>query len=153
MNPRLHAQPWMALTLVTALALLATACTAGSGGSLTPSPTASPAPAASTPAEATDPPSTAATDPPSVDVTVVTIRGRSFGPAEITVAIGEVTFTNADSLPHTVTEGENGAASAGARFDEVIDSDATIVITFAEPGDYHITCQFHPSMHLLVHAR
>ena len=153
MNPRLHPRPWMAMTLVTALALLATACTAGSGGSPTSSPTASPAPAASTPAEATDPPSTAATDPPSVDVTVVTIRGRSFGPAEITVAIGEVTFTNADSLPHTVTEGENGAASAGARFDEVIDSDATIVITFAEPGDYHITCQFHPSMHLLVHAR
>ena len=153
MNPRLHPRPWMAITQVTALALLATACTAGSGSSLTSSPTASHAPAVSAPPEATDPPSTAPTETPSAHVTVVTIRGRSFGPAEITVAIGEVTFTNADGLPHTVTEGENGAASAGARFDEVIDSDATIVITFAEPGDYHITCQFHPSMHLLVHAQ
>src|SRR3990172_13189436 len=88
MNPRLHPRPWMAMTLVPALALLATACTAGSGGSLTPSPTASPAPAASTPAEATDPPSTAATDPPSGDVTGGTTPRRPLRPGGSPAARG-----------------------------------------------------------------
>src|SRR3990170_4572506 len=76
MNPRLHPRPWIAMTLVTALALLATACTAGNGGSPSSSPTASHAPAVSTPTEATDPPSTAPTETPGADVTVVTIRSR-----------------------------------------------------------------------------
>ncbi len=47
----------------------------------------------------------------SVDITKVTVRNRSFGTPEITVAVGKVTFVNADSVPHTVTEGENGVAA------------------------------------------
>lgn len=157
MSPRIPAGPRMALTLVLALALLLAACGATGYGSPTSSATASHAPLASTPevstpAEATDPPSVAPTETPGADVSIVTLHSRSFGPAEITVALGDVTFTNTDGFPHTVTEGENGAAAAGARFDEVIGVGATIVITFAEAGDYQITCHFHPLMHLLVHA-
>ena len=89
----------------------------------------------------------------SPDATTVTISGISFGPPEISVPVGELRFANADAVPHTVTEGENGAAAPAARFDEVIAAGDTIVITLDAPGDYQITCQFHPQMHLVVHAK
>lgn len=81
------------------------------------------------------------------------IRENSFGPPEITVAVGVVTFVNADDEVHTVTEGENGAAAADGRFDVFIDIGESADVEFADPGDYLITCQFHSEMHLLVHAR
>ncbi|MDH4334091.1 MAG: cupredoxin domain-containing protein [Chloroflexota bacterium] len=154
MSPRIHARPRTARALVPALALLLAACAATGDGSPTSSAIASQAPAESTPAVATDQPTTppTATATATTDVTEVTIAGFSFGPAEVNVKVGEVTFANSDEFPHTVTEGENGAASAGARFDEVVGVGKAIVITFAEAGDYHITCQFHAQMRLLVHA-
>jgi len=113
---------------------------------------------------ATTEPATASLSPsaqPSEDVsnsaapgaTTVIIRGRSFGPPEINVAVGEVLFVNEDIDPHTITEGENGAAAPDARFDEFVDVGDSVTITFAEPGDYRITCQFHAEMHLLVHVQ
>ena len=97
-------------------------------------------------------PSAAATSVPPAAVTTVTIRDRSFGAPEINVAVGTVTFVNADTLPHTVTEGQNGAAAPNARFNEVVGVGESVEVTFADPGDYQITCLFHAEMHLLVHA-
>jgi plastocyanin len=51
-----------------------------------------------------------------------------------------------------VTEGENGAAAPNGRFDVAVNAGESSEVTFGEPGDYRITCQFHPQMHLLVHA-
>lgn len=90
---------------------------------------------------------------PSGDVTMVFIREKSFGPPEITVAVGVVTFVNADDEVHTVTEGENGAAAPDGRFDVFVDIGKSADVDFAMAGDYLITCQFHSEMHLLVHAR
>jgi len=97
-------------------------------------------------------PSLATPSVPPADVTTVTIRDRSFGAPEITVAAGEVTFVNADTVPHTVTEGHNGVAAPNARFNMVVAAGESIQVTFVEPGDYQITCLFHSEMHLLVHA-
>ena len=89
---------------------------------------------------------------PPADVTTVTIRNLSYGPPEITVAVGTVTFVNADTVPHTVTEGQDGVTAPNARFDKEVGVGESIQVTFAEPGDYQITCLFHSEMHLLVHA-
>jgi plastocyanin len=137
---------------VVGLAIALVACSAQTSPSEpipTPSPseTQQPSTAAAT-AEPSAPPSTLA----SADVTTVTIRDRSFGAPEITVAVGKVTFVNADSLPHTVTEGQNGAAGPNARVNEVVGVGDSLEVTFADVGDYQITCLFHSEMHLLVHA-
>lgn len=138
---------------VAGLALLLVACSAQSSpseslpavnGSETQQPSM---------ATATAGPSLASSSVPPADVTTVTIRGRSFGAPEITVAVGKVTFLNADTVPHTVTEGQNGVSAPNARFDEVVAVGASIDVTFPEPGDYQITCLFHSEMHLLVHAQ
>ncbi len=131
---------------VVGLAIVLAACSTQSSPS-EPIPTPSPS--------ETQQPSTApATAEPSkaADVTTVTIRDRSFGAPEITVAVGKVTFVNADSLPHTVTEGQNGAAAPDARVNEVVGVGDSVEVTFADVGDYQITCLFHAEMHLIVHA-
>jgi len=142
------------LPAVVSFAILLAACDAG--GSQSPSPdratnseSATPTDALTTPAE----PSLVATLSPSPDVTTVIIRDRSFGTPEITVAVGDVTFINADTLPHTVTEGEDGEAAPNGRFDVFVAAGDSVTITFAEPDDYLITCLFHSEMSLLVHVR
>lgn len=73
----------------------------------------------------------------------VTIRMQkeSFVPASLTVAAGtRVTWTNDDSIPHSVTAGDNridsGPILPGKSFEWTADG--------AGPIDYH--CIFHPSM-------
>lgn len=89
---------------------------------------------------------------PSGDVTQLVISGNTFGPSEITVAVGFVTFVNAHNEPHTVTEGENGAAAPDGRFDVFIDIGDSEDVEFPDPGRYLVTCQFHGEMRLVVHA-
>ena len=140
-------------TALVSFAILLAACNAGSSEAASPnratgSESASPTDRTTTPAE----PSQVATPSPSADVATVIIRNRSFGTPEITVAVGDVTFINDDGLPHTITEGENGASAPNARFDVVIAPGEATQVTFGEPGDYLITCLFHSEMYLLVHA-
>lgn len=128
------------------------ACSAGGSPSASPQPgissgTSSP-PGTPTP----NGPSESSATSPSADVTTVTIRDLSFGTPEITVAVGAVTFVNEDDVEHTVTEGEDGAAAPNGRFDVFVDAGESAEVTFGDAGDYVITCQFHPEMHLLVHA-
>jgi plastocyanin len=142
------------LPAIVSLAILLAACDAGASQSASPdqtadSPSATPTGTPTTPAEPSQAPSPSLT----ADISTVIIRNRSFGAPEITVAVGDVTFFNEDTLPHTVSEGENGEAFPNARFDEFVDVGDSVTVTFAEPGDYLITCLFHSEMHLLVHAR
>jgi len=139
---------------VLGLAVLLGGCAATS--SQPPSPgriSISPRPTASESATTTAAESAIATPVTSIEVATVTIRNRSFGTPEITVAVGTVRFVNADTVPHTVTEGENGVAAPNARFDVLVPAGESIQVAFSEPGDYRITCLFHSEMHLLVHAR
>jgi plastocyanin len=103
-------------------------------------------PAASQPA-ASQP---AASQSPS-DGTTVVMSGQSFGVAEITVPVGNVTFVNEDSVPHIIAEGENGSEAASPRITKTtIAGGATAEIAFTQPGDYHITCLIHATMNMEV---
>ncbi len=84
----------------------------------------------------------------------LTISGSSsFGTDEITVPAGEtLTVTNASSVAHTFTEGEDGVEAEGARVNESIDAGASVEVSFPEPGDYNVTCLLHSSMNMVVHV-
>ena len=70
----------------------------------------------------------------------VEIADFSFGPAEITIAVGgTVTWTNTDDQAHTATSSGNfdtGSIAAGA----------AASVTFDRPGTFTYICSFHPFM-------
>ena len=75
----------------------------------------------------------------------------AFDPTELTIAAGtEVSFVNADSAAHTVTEGTDGTAVEDPIIDEELQQNGSTSFTFDEPGTYDITCRFHPSMQLTI---
>jgi plastocyanin len=75
-----------------------------------------------------------AADPPLVDM-----RNLKFMPATLTIKRGtEVTFTNHDVAPHTVTA-KDGDPDSG-----LISPGGSYKLTITEPFDY--VCTVHPSM-------
>jgi len=71
----------------------------------------------------------------------VRIDNFSFGPAELTVAVGTtVTWTNHDDIPHTVVSTEKVFKS------KVMDTDETFSFTFDKAGSYPYFCSIHPKM-------
>jgi plastocyanin len=87
---------------------------------------------------------------PAAATDTVAISGSSFGD-DITVPVGTtVTFTNNDTVDHTVTEGTDGQAADGARYDEEVPAGESVEITFDEAGTVDITCKIHPTMSLVV---
>ena len=71
-----------------------------------------------------------------------TIQNRAFEPREITVSRGAtVTWTNQDSVPHTVTgEGANAPRS------DTLQQGARYSFTFTNAGTFNYVCTIHPSM-------
>src|SRR4051794_14208165 len=103
--------------LVLSAALAAGACSSGS--SATPTAPAS-APAASSPAAPSAPAASAASG------TAVDIKGFAFAPAALTAKVGDaVTWTNQDSVAHTVTfddkSADSGNVAQGATFNHTFD--------------------------------
>jgi len=75
-----------------------------------------------------------------VGVTDVTIGDFAFSPAAIEVKVGDtVTWTNNDSLPHTVT-GDGGVDSGE------LATGQTYTKTFDTAGEYAYACTIHPAM-------
>ena len=77
--------------------------------------------------------------------TSITIANFAFDPPTLTVAPGQqVTWTNKDSVTHTVTSKEDGLDSGnlavGASFSH----------TFARPGSVAYACAIHPFMRGMV---
>jgi plastocyanin len=140
------------LTLPALLALTLAAC--GDGGtSAAPSEAALPSTAAS---EAAAPSEAAASEAaaPSEDAGTgrnVTLTDFAFSEGELTVASGTVvTFRNAGSAPHTVTQGTDGVEAADSTFDEQVAPGDEVEITFDEAGTFEVTCLLHPQMNLPV---
>ncbi len=80
-------------------------------------------------------------------VTNVTIQNLTYQPANIQVSVGTtVTWTNLDSVQHTVTfnngMGDSGLLSPGQSFS----------YTFNTPGTYQYHCTVHPNMVATVTA-
>lgn len=77
--------------------------------------------------------------------TTDTIRIANFvyDPTPATVKAGQkISITNADTAPHTITDGGSGKA-----FDSgTIKGKATGSLTIAKPGTYKYICEFHPFM-------
>jgi plastocyanin len=112
------------LLLVAAVAIIAAACN-GTGS------TAYGAPA-----------STAATTTAATAPNAATIKGFSFQPDVLKVKVGaKVTWTNDDTVPHTVTADTNSFASGN------LQPAGSFSFTFTRPGTYAYHCSIHPSMH------
>ena len=81
----------------------------------------------------------------------VTLTDNAFSEGELTIAVGDtVTFRNAGSNPHTVTEGSNGAEAEGSSFNEQVAPGDEVEITFDEAGTFDVTCLFHGNMNMTV---
>lgn len=112
---------------VTVLALACGSSGYGSGGS--------PAPA---PAQCSAATATALTGG------TVALSGMAFSPACAKVSAGTaVTFTNDDSVQHTVT------ADSGA-FDHVLNPNQQVTITFPTAGTLGIHCRIHAGMRMTL---
>jgi len=91
------------------------------------SPGASPSAGDSTPASSSGP--------------AVDIKGFAFGPASLTVSVGDtVTWTNNDAVAHTVT------ATGGAFDSGTVSPGDTFTFTFTTAGSFEYVCSFHPNM-------
>jgi plastocyanin len=107
-----------------ALAVILAACSAGAS----PTPLSSTAPGAASGGAGGS--------------SAVEIKNTAYNPATITAKVGDkVTWTNNDSVTHTVTLDDNSADSgdlaAGATFDH----------TFTTAGTFAYHCKIHSSMH------
>ena len=72
---------------------------------------------------------------------VVTIDNFTFGPKELTVAVGTtVKWVNHDDIPHTVVEKNTSFRS------KALDTDDSYSFTFASAGSFDYFCGLHPHM-------
>jgi plastocyanin len=79
-----------------------------------------------------------AAGPPTVDIK---IDNFSFTPATLTVKAGtQITWTNADDIPHTVVSDDRSFKS------KVLDTDEKFTFTATQPGTYSYFCSIHPKM-------
>ena len=118
--------PILAGVLLLALALILTAC-GGTAATPTPTPTL------------TNTPTPTAT--PISGQANVNISGFAFAPQTLRISIGtKVTWTNNDSVNHTVTSQDNLFNSG------TIARSATFSFTFTQSGTFDYHCQIHPSM-------
>ena len=139
------------------LALVLAAC-GGGAADASSEPPASVAPASEAPesaaAASSDEPETSEAPEPSEaaeDEVRVRLEGFAFETDELTISAGtEVTFLNADSAAHTVTEGVDGQAAEDPIINEELAGNQATSFIFDEPGTYQITCLFHPSMNMTV---
>ena len=146
-----RSRPIRASVALASVALIVAACseTAATPSQpaavLTPSAEVTP----SVTAEASSTPT--ATESATADTEEVTVEGSQFQPGELSIAAGTVvTFVNIDSFAHTVTEGTGGRAADEPAADEMLEADASVEVTFDEPGTYEITCRFHPTMQMRI---
>ncbi len=74
-----------------------------------------------------------------------TLTTDAYQPNPIQISVGEtVRWVNDDSLPHTITSGEN--ATADGNFNSgIMAPGATFDHTFTEAGEYPYFCLLHPN--------
>jgi len=72
---------------------------------------------------------------------VVTIDNFTFGPPELTVAVGTtVKWVNHDDIPHSVVDKSKAFRS------KALDTDDAYSFTFASAGSFDYFCGLHPHM-------
>jgi plastocyanin len=77
------------------------------------------------------------------DPNVVAIDNFTFGPKELTVAVGTtVKWMNRDDIPHTVVE----TSTSRVFRSKALDTDDSFSYTFASVGTFTYFCSLHPQM-------
>jgi|ERR1700678_759485 plastocyanin len=79
----------------------------------------------------------------------VVIDNFTFGPQELTVAVGTtVKFINRDDIPHTVVDKnlDKNADKSKAFRSKALDTDDSYSFTFASAGTFDYFCSLHPKM-------
>jgi len=72
----------------------------------------------------------------------VNIADMAFSPSTLTISVGDtVTWTNNDSVAHTVVSTDNGPLNSGN-----LNKSASYSYTFTQAGTYTYKCSYHPSM-------
>lgn len=88
---------------------------------------------------------TTSATPTAVATTTVTIQNMAFSPSVITVKQGStVTWTNQDTVAHTVTADATGQPNSPAS--PSIAPGGTYNHTFTSTGTFHYHCKIHPDM-------
>jgi len=78
---------------------------------------------------------------PAPETRDVKIDNFTYGPAELTVAVGTtVMWANHDDIPHTVVSPDKVFKS------KVLDTDEKFSYTFGTPGTFPYFCSIHPKM-------
>src|SRR5258708_1735660 len=146
-------QAWLCLLAVGLLVLLA-ACggapaTTGTGTTPTTAPTAAPTATLTAKPTPTTAPTAAPTATPTAKPTPtptpatsssVSIMNFSFSPNSLTVKVGtKVTWTNHDSVTHTVTSNQG-------TFNSSVPPGSSFSFTFTKAGTYAYHCNIHPYM-------
>ena len=80
-----------------------------------------------------------------------TLADKAYISNPVEVKVGQkVTWTNNDSVQHTITSGAQGSADTGKEFDsglsKLLTNGQTFEHTFAAAGEFHYYCQLHPLM-------
>jgi plastocyanin len=84
---------------------------------------------------------------PGKGTNAVTISGMAFSPVSITVAVGTtVTWTNNDSVAHTVTSDTGVFDSGSITATGGYSGGGTYSYTFTVAGTYNYHCTIHPMM-------
>jgi plastocyanin len=134
------------LSLLTALGMLVTGCTAVGGGGApteTEPPTTAPggdygAPAQ--PGQYPQQPAQPAPQQPAAGFTKVDIRQAAYLPGSINIRVGQkVSWNNEDQVPHTVT-------ADGLTFGKNLPTGAVFNFAFVKPGNFPYHCAIHPAM-------
>jgi plastocyanin len=122
-----------------AIAALIALAGCSSGSTSTPNALASAAaPSAAAPSTAAP---SAAASAPAAGAAAVAIKDFTFNPATIQAKVGQnITWTNQDSTPHTVTLDDKSVDSGN------IATGATFSHAFTQAGSYPYHCEIHKQM-------
>lgn len=79
------------------------------------------------------------------DQLAIEIKGFAFTPRNVTVKVGtQVTWTNKDSAPHTVTADDHSFDSG------TLNQGQSFTFQFTTPGTFPYICAIHPSMQATI---
>lgn len=120
---------WLCAFMI-GLGLILAACGSTPSSTSTSTPTTAP----------TTAPASTATTAPTSGGNSISIVNFAFSPQSVTVTVGtKVTWTNNDSVTHTVT-------ADGGAFNQMLAPGSTFSFTFTKAGTYSYHCSIHPSM-------
>lgn len=144
---------WTVLAVGAVLTLLLAACgsaaSSSSNPSLISSPSSAPSPSQAPVASQVAVLRCASTPDATPSVTIEWNDPVKVG--EVTIKAGQaVAFVTTYSLGPTVTEGTNGIKAADWCIDKTLSANVPGMVTFYQPGDYHIFCRKAPTTMLTV---